>query len=151
MSWFSYSSLIPPNLFILMTTIGVLLAWRWTRLGLRVATLGVVLLYLLSTPIVGDYLIWSVEALADAIPALPSEAPPGAIVVLSADYRKSGIPGEPDRVGPVTLERLAAAAREERSLGGVGQRRPRGRRRGTARGAHGFSTARRFPGSGALA
>ena len=117
MSWFSYSSLIPPNLFILMTTIGVLLAWRWTRLGLRVATLGVVLLYLLSTPIVGDYLIWSVEALADAIPALPSEAPPGAIVVLSADYRKSGIPGEPDRVGPVTLERLAAAAKEERSLG----------------------------------
>jgi uncharacterized SAM-binding protein YcdF (DUF218 family) len=117
MSWFSYSSLIPPNLFILLTTIGVLVAWRWMRLGLRVATVGVVLLYLLSTPVVADYLIWSVEALAGEIPALRSEAPPGAIVVLSADYRKSAVPGEPDRVGPITLERLAAAARQERSLG----------------------------------
>jgi uncharacterized SAM-binding protein YcdF (DUF218 family) len=71
----------------------------------------------MSTPVVGDYLIWSVEALAGAIPILPSEAPPGAIVVLSADYRRSGIPGEPDKVGPVTLERLVAAARQERSLG----------------------------------
>lgn len=117
MSWFSYSSLIPPNLFIFMTTIGVLAAWRWTRPGLRVATVGVVFLYLLSTPAVADYLTWSVEALAGAIPTLPSEATPGAIVVLSADYRKSAIPGEPDRVGSITLERLAAAAREERSLG----------------------------------
>ena len=117
MSWFSYSSLIPPNLFILVTTIGVLVAWRWTRLGLRVATVGVVFLYLLSLPVVADYLIWSAEELAGAIPILPSEAPPGAIVVLSADYRKSGVPGEPDRVGPITLERLVAAAGEERSLG----------------------------------
>ena len=117
MSWFSYSSLIPPSLFILVTTIGVLVAWRWTRLGLRVATVGVVFLYLLSAPVVADYLIWSVEQLAGAIPILPSEAPPGAIVVLSGDYRKSPTPGEPDRVGPITLERLAEAARQERSLG----------------------------------
>ena len=38
MSWLSYSSLIPPNLFILLTGIGLVLAWRWTRLGLVVAT-----------------------------------------------------------------------------------------------------------------
>ena len=117
MSWFSYSSLIPPSLFILVTTIGVLVAWRWTRFGLRVATVGVVFLYLLSAPVVADYLIWSVEQLAGAIPILPSEAPPGAIVVLSGDYRKSAIPGEPDGVGPITLERLAEAARQERNLG----------------------------------
>jgi hypothetical protein len=50
MSWLSYSSLIPPNLFILMTTIGVLVAWRWTRLGLRVATVGVVFFFFVWSP-----------------------------------------------------------------------------------------------------
>src|ERR1700746_949112 len=117
MSWFSYSSLIPPNLFILLTVIGLVIAWRWTRLGLRVATLGGALLYLVSTPVVADYLIGSVKDLAGAIPVLPSGAPPGAIIVLSADYRKNDIPDQSFTVGPMTLERLAEAAREERRLG----------------------------------
>ena len=34
MSWLSYSSLIPPNLFIVITVLGVLLARRRVRLGL---------------------------------------------------------------------------------------------------------------------
>jgi uncharacterized SAM-binding protein YcdF (DUF218 family) len=117
MSWLSYSSLIPPNLFILLTVIGLVLAWRWTRLGLVVATVGGALLYLASMPIVADYLIGSVKSLAGAMPILPSEAPPGAIIVLSADYRRSDVPGRPFTVGPATLERLADAAREERSRG----------------------------------
>ena len=50
-------------------------------------------------------------------PTLPSETPPGAIVVLSADIQRSGIPGVPDTVGPLTLERLAEAARQQRRLG----------------------------------
>ena len=114
MSWLSYSSLIPPNLFILLTVLGLVLAWRWTRLGLVVATFGGALLYLASTPVVANFLIGSVKDLAGAIPVLPSEAPPGAIIVLSADYRRSDTPGQ---VGPMTLERLADAAREERRLG----------------------------------
>jgi uncharacterized SAM-binding protein YcdF (DUF218 family) len=117
MSWLSYSSLIPPNLFILLMVIGLVLAWRWTRLGLVVATFGGALLYLVSTPVVADYLIGSVKNLAGAIPILPSDAPPGAIIVLSADYQKSEISGQSFTVGPVTLERLAEAAREERRLG----------------------------------
>ena len=117
MPWFSYSALIPPNLFILITTIGVFIAWWKTRLGLWMATVGVVCLYLLSTPVVADYLIWSIDALADIIPAPPSNAPPGAIVVLSADFRRGGSPGAPDIPGPLTLGRLAAAARQERRLG----------------------------------
>ena len=117
MSWLSYSSLIPPNLFILLTVIGLVLAWRWTRLGLVVATFGGVLLYLVSMPVVADYLIESVEALAGTVPTLPADAPPGAIIVLSADYRRSDAPGHPHAVGPETLERLAEAAREERRLG----------------------------------
>jgi len=117
MSWLSYSSLIPPNLFILLTVIGLALAWRWTRLGLIVATVGGALLYLASMPVVADYLVDYVEALAGAMPILPAEAPPGAIIVLSADYQRSDVPGQPYTVGPMTLERLADAAREERRLG----------------------------------
>jgi uncharacterized SAM-binding protein YcdF (DUF218 family) len=117
MSWLSYSSLIPPNLFILLTTLGVVIAWRWTKPGLMAATVGALFLYLAATPVVADSLLRSVEALAGTADALPSDMPPGAIVVLSGDYRRSGIPGEPDAVGPLTLERLAEAAREERRLG----------------------------------
>ena len=117
MSWLSYSSLVPPNVFIVLTVIGLVLAWRWTRLGLIVATCGGALLYLASTPVVADYLIGSIKDLAGAIPVLSSDAPPGAIIVLSADYRKSDTPGQSFTVGPMTLERLAEAAREERRLG----------------------------------
>jgi uncharacterized SAM-binding protein YcdF (DUF218 family) len=117
MYWLSYSSLIPPNLFILLTVFGLLLAWRWTRLGLVVATVGGALLYLASMPVVAEYLIGYVKDLAREAPVLPSNVPPGAIIVLSADYRRSDTPGQAYTAGPLTLERLAAAAREERRLG----------------------------------
>jgi uncharacterized SAM-binding protein YcdF (DUF218 family) len=117
MAWLSYSSLIPPNLFILLTTIGLVLAWRWTRLGLIVATVGGALLYLASMPVVADYLIGYVKDLATEAPVLRSNAPPEAIIVLSADYRRSETPGQAYTAGPLTLERLATTAREERRLG----------------------------------
>jgi len=66
---------------------------------------------------VADYLIGYVKGLAREMPVLPSDTPPGAIIVLSADYWKSDNPGRPYTVGPVTLERLVEAAREERLLG----------------------------------
>src|SRR6516164_4081470 len=80
MTWISYSSLIPPSLFILVTCIGLALAWRWTRLGLVVATIGGALLYLASMPIVADNLIGFVRDLAPEMPILPSDAAPGAII-----------------------------------------------------------------------
>src|SRR5262249_53357061 len=48
---------------------------------------------------------------------LPTDVPPGTIVVLSGDYRKSGAAGVPDTVGPLTLERLTVAANQYRRLG----------------------------------
>ncbi len=117
MSWLSYSSLIPPNLFILIGTAGVVIAWRKKRLGLALATGAIGCLYLVSMPVVASLLIRSTEAVADTIPRLASDTPPGAIIVLAADARRSDIPGEPDTVGPLTLERLAEAARQQRRLG----------------------------------
>jgi uncharacterized SAM-binding protein YcdF (DUF218 family) len=109
--------LIPPNLFILIGTAGVVIAWRTKRFGLALATGAIGCLYLVSMPVVAGLLMRSSEAMANTIPNLASDIPPGAIIVLAADARRSDIPGEPDTVGPLTLERLAEAARQQRRLG----------------------------------
>lgn len=113
----SYSSLIPPNLFILLAMIGVILAWRSRRLGLALASAAMALLYLASTPLAADLLIRAADALAGVIPTLPSTAAPAAIVVLSADLRHGNGRDEADMAGPVTLERLAEGVRLYRRLG----------------------------------
>jgi len=97
--------------------VGVLIAWRRRLFGLTVATTAIGCLYLIAMPVTAGLLIRSAEAIAIAEPTLLSETPPGAIIVLSADARRSGIPGVPDTVGPLTLERLAEAARQQRRLG----------------------------------
>jgi uncharacterized SAM-binding protein YcdF (DUF218 family) len=117
MSWLSYSSLIPPNVFILLAAISLILAWRSKRFARVLATAAIGCLYLVSTPVVAYLLLQSTEAIACIIPVLHSDAPPGAIVVLAADARHSGTAGELGTVGPLTLERLAEAAREQRRLG----------------------------------
>ena len=117
MQWISYSSLVPPNLFLLLTMVGVMLAWRWRRTGLLLATAGMGCLYVASTPLAAFGLIRSAETLADVIPTIPAPAPPAAIVVLSGDYRHSAVPGGKDIVGQITLVRLAEAARLQRHLG----------------------------------
>ena len=117
LQWISYSSLIPPNLFILLAMVGVVLAWRSRRAGLALATAAVACLYLASTPVVGFLLMRAADNIVRVVPTLPLPAPPGAIVVLSAEYRHSNVPGGRDMVGPVTLERLAEAAREQRRTG----------------------------------
>ncbi len=115
--WISYSCLIPPDIFILLAMIGVVLAWRWRRSGLVLATTAMACLYLAATPLVGVVLIRSAEALAAIIPRPRLPAPPGAIVVLSAEFRPGDTPDAKDTVGPITLERLAEAAKQQRRLG----------------------------------
>lgn len=115
--WISYSCLIPPSLFILLALIGVVLAWRWRRAGLVLATVAVACLYLAATPLVSVLLIRSAEALAHVMPRPHPRPRPGAIVVLSGDFRPGDRQGERDMVGPLTLERLAEAAKEQRRLG----------------------------------
>ncbi|MBV8120066.1 MAG: YdcF family protein [Alphaproteobacteria bacterium] len=117
MHGFSYSSLIPPNLFILLAMIGLLLAWRWRRTGLVLGTTAMAGIYLASMPIVSILLMRAVDSLAGTVPVLSSPVPAGAIVVLAAEYRHSSRPDGADIVGPVTLDRLAEAAREQRRTG----------------------------------
>ena len=117
LQWISYSSLIPPNLFILLAMIGAVLAWRWRRVGLVLATAAMACLYLAATPLVAYLLLELADRMAGFIPILPAPAPPAAIVVLSGDVRHSLAPGGKDAVGPLTLERLAQAASEQRRLG----------------------------------
>jgi uncharacterized SAM-binding protein YcdF (DUF218 family) len=117
LQWISYSSLIPPNLFLLLAMVGVIIAWRWRRTGLVLATAATACLYLAATPLAAFCLIRSAEALARVIPTEKPSATPAAIIVLSAEFRHSNIPGGKDTVGPLTLERLAQAAREQRRLG----------------------------------
>ena len=97
--------------------IGVLIAWRRKPLGLAVATAAIGLVYLAAMPVTAGLLIRWAEAIAFHEPMLPSDKPPGAIVVLSADARRSDIPGVPETIGQLTLERLAEAARQKRRLG----------------------------------
>jgi uncharacterized SAM-binding protein YcdF (DUF218 family) len=98
-----------------------LIAWQRKKFGLAVATVAIGLVYLAAMPMTAGLLIRWAEAIAFDEPTLPSDKPPeaipGAIVVLSADARRSDIPGEPDTVGRLTLERLAEAARQQRRLG----------------------------------
>jgi uncharacterized SAM-binding protein YcdF (DUF218 family) len=117
LQWISYSSLIPPNLFILLAMIGVLLAWRWRRAGLVLATAAIACLYLAATPAVAYLLMESADRMARFVPVLAAPKPPAAIIVLAGDYRPSRVPGGKVGVGPLTLERLTEAASEQRRLG----------------------------------
>jgi uncharacterized SAM-binding protein YcdF (DUF218 family) len=97
--------------------IGVLIAWRRKPFGLAVATAAIGLVYLTAMPVTAGLLIRWAEAIPVDEPTLPPDQPPGAIVVLSADAWRSEVPGVPDTVGRLTLERLAEAARQQRCFG----------------------------------
>jgi hypothetical protein len=79
-------------------------------------------------------------------PRLASDGPPGAVNALSADVRRNGIPGVPDTVGPLTLDRVAEAARQQRAPQPVraGEQRPVGPTWFPARRVDEQSTARGF-------
>ena len=135
MSWLSYSSLVPPNLFILLALVGVLAAWWRKPLGLAVATGAIGCLYLVSMPLVAGVLMRSTQTIANGEPALPAGASPGAIIVLATDARYND--GEPEAVGPLTLERLARGGKAAASarVADPGKRRATGPPRDVAGGA----------------
>jgi uncharacterized SAM-binding protein YcdF (DUF218 family) len=100
-------SLVPPPGLIWWLLIGLLVMRRWRRLGLAIIAASSMLLYALSTPLVGGILISSLEA---AEPSAPDAGEPGAIIILGADGERTPdqlVKAEP---GPLSLQRLAGAA-----------------------------------------
>jgi uncharacterized SAM-binding protein YcdF (DUF218 family) len=118
------SSVFPPGGPLLIAALGLLLAGRWPRTGRAIAALGVLLVWLGSTPAVGYSLMVPLEAGLSPLTPSVYEAvrsgpnPPGAVVVLGTGIRPDGL-YEPRTQRPTTLtqERLQAAARTARITG----------------------------------
>jgi uncharacterized SAM-binding protein YcdF (DUF218 family) len=108
----SYGALAPPAVFIVLACLGVLLALVWRRVGLIIAIVGSLGLYLAAMPAVGSWLMRAAEA---GLPDNPDFSTAQAIVVLGADVRL-GADGEPDTLGPYTIERIVYAAGAFRRL-----------------------------------
>jgi uncharacterized SAM-binding protein YcdF (DUF218 family) len=101
----------PPNL-VLAIIAGLVLARRRRRSGLIIVAASLGLLFILSLPIVSRLLIVSLEQGLPLNP--PRNDPPQAIIVLSAEMVHT-VGGELDvQVGPLTLQRLRAAAALQR-------------------------------------
>lgn len=107
--------LLPPAGPLLLALLGLFLARLWRRFGLTLATLGVALLWALSTPFVADPLLRLIEPKQP--PELAALRNAQAIVVLGGGSYSSAPEYGGDTVGSSTLERLRWAARIHRETG----------------------------------
>jgi uncharacterized SAM-binding protein YcdF (DUF218 family) len=109
-------NLILPPASLLIAALVAQFWWGTSRVGRRLVTASLVLLYLLSIPLVSDGLLSILEIFS----ALPADGPlppgPQAIVILGADLRESPEYSTPSP-GPLTLERLRYGARLQRRTG----------------------------------
>ena len=108
--------LLPPFGLILLTVAGWLVMRRRRRFGRALIITGLLTLYLISTPVVGNTLLRGLQA----HPALSSEQPvqgAGAIVVLGADVRREAPEYGGETVGALTLARVRYGAKLYRDLG----------------------------------
>ncbi len=99
-------SLVPPSGLIWWLLIGLVVLRRHRRLGLTIITASAILLYALSTPLMGGLLIGSLEAQ----PVATHAGEPGAIIILGADGERTPDPLVRAEPGPLSLQRLAGAA-----------------------------------------
>ncbi|WP_137180304.1 YdcF family protein [Roseomonas sp. AR75] len=107
------SLFLPPLALVLLVLVAGLLAWRGRRLAGAVAALAAILLLLLATPFAAGALTYALEREA-RFEAPPGAPPPGAIIVLGGEMASGSVVPE---IGPLTLERLRAAAALHRSTG----------------------------------
>ena len=109
----SFGFLAPPTIFIVLSLAGALIALVWWRMGIALILVSSLCLYAASTPALSSYLLQRVEA------ALPQNADLGtaqAIIVLGGDVRRGDGANIPDRLGPLSLERVAFGAEAQRRL-----------------------------------
>jgi uncharacterized SAM-binding protein YcdF (DUF218 family) len=92
---------------------GALIALVWRRTGIALALVSSLLLYAAATPVVASYLLRRVES---KLPQSTDLAAAQAIVVLGGDVRAGDGADIPDRLGPLSLERVVFAAEAHRRL-----------------------------------
>lgn len=111
--------LTPPGGVLVLALLGLLLQWRWRRLGMTLVWVGVTALFVLSLPATGYFLIDTLEnrfaALATTDKRLSERA--DAIVVLGGGRSYDAPEYGGDTVNDSTLERLRYGARLHRTSG----------------------------------
>lgn len=109
--------ILPPACLLIIGILGLLLAWRYRRLGMTLAAASLAALWLLSTPVVADGL----ERMADRYPALDLSRPVAAqaIVILGGGGYREHAPEYGGAPAPeyAMYERLAYGAYVARHTG----------------------------------
>jgi uncharacterized SAM-binding protein YcdF (DUF218 family) len=108
----SFGFLSPPTIFIVLSLAGALIALLWWRMGIVLVLVSSLCLYAAATPALSSYLLRRVEA---ALPRNADLDTAQAIIVLGGDVRPGGA-DIPDRLGPLSIERMALAAEAQRRL-----------------------------------
>jgi len=109
----SYGFLAPPAVLILLCLAGALLALSRPVLGILLSLVASICLYAAATPALSSYLLHRAE---EGLPANPDLSAAQAIVVLGGDMHLGNGAGDPDTLGPITLQRVFFAARAYRQL-----------------------------------
>jgi uncharacterized SAM-binding protein YcdF (DUF218 family) len=110
---FSYSFVMPPTIFIVVSLAGAMIAFVRPRFGIILSLSSGIFLYLFATPAVSMLLM---QQLVSLVPTKVDFTDAQAIVVPCVDVKWGNGADIPDSVGVQTLERLASAARLYRRL-----------------------------------
>jgi len=110
---FSFGVLALPTIFIVLSLAGALVALVWRRAGVALALASSLALYVSATPALSSYLLRRVES---GLPQNIDLAAGQAIVVLGGDIRLGDGAEIPDRLGPLSLERVVLGAEAYRRL-----------------------------------
>ena len=104
---FSFGFLALPTVFVSLCLVGTVAAVAGFRSGIALALASSVCLYVAATPAFSAFLLQRLEA---RLPRTVDLRPAQAIVVLGGDVRRGNGRDIPDRLGRLSLERLAFAA-----------------------------------------
>jgi len=111
------SLIFPPGLFLFLFTVGVVLLNKRPGLGKSVLCIGLIIIYMLSTPLISGHLI----SLVETYPALDvnylGDSNAGAIVILASGREKNAKEYGGDTVGINTLLRSRYGAFLQRKTG----------------------------------
>lgn len=112
---FILTLVLPPTGFVMLILVGLLLRGGYRRMGRRMAWAGLLLLILLGMPVVPHLMLAALETGLPLDP--PTDRPPQAIVILSAELIRARQEPLGVRPGLLTLDRLRTGAALGRRTG----------------------------------